>query len=75
MIYKLVKWTNKKGKEVKRYDRLYGKHRKEEKRDDAEACHDTWNKLTIEQRWNELDKRPGKCTKERERLAKGIKAS
>ena len=37
MIYKLVKWTNKKGKEVERYDRLYGKQRKEEKRDDAQA--------------------------------------
>ena len=73
MIYKLVKWTNKKGKEVERYDRLYGKQRKEEKRDDAQSSHDRWDKLTIEQKFNELDKRPGKCYKERARLMKGIK--
>ena len=48
MIYELVKWTNKKGKEVKRYDRLYGKQRKQEKRDDAEANHARWDKLNLE---------------------------
>ena len=46
MIYKLVKWTNKKGKEVERYDRLYGKQRKEEKRDDAHARQEEPDKLT-----------------------------
>ena len=74
MIYELVKWTNKKGKVVKRYDRLYGKQRKEEKRDDAEANHARWDKLNLEQKFNELDRRPGNCAKERERLAKRVKA-
>ena len=69
----LVKWTTKKGKEVMRYPVLYGKARKQEKRDDAQANHDRWDKLTIEQKFNELDKRPGKCDKERARLMKGIK--
>ena len=46
----LVKWTNKKGKEVKRYDRLYGKQRKEEKRDDAQARQAEHDKLTLEQK-------------------------
>ena len=50
MIYKLVKWTNKKGKEVERYDRLYGKQRKEEKREEAEARQAERNKLTLEQK-------------------------
>tara|TARA_Y100000356_G_C11091586_1_gene199539 strand:- start:178 stop:402 length:225 start_codon:yes stop_codon:yes gene_type:complete len=73
MIYKLVKWTNKKGKEVERYDRLYGKQRKEEKREQADEQKKDWDKLTLEQKWNELDKRPGECKKERARLMKGIK--
>ncbi len=50
MVYKLVKWTNKKGKEVERYDRLYGKQRKEEKREEAEARQAERNKLTLEQK-------------------------
>ena len=50
MIYKLVKWTNQKGKEVERYDRLYGKQRKEEKRDDAQVRPAEHDKLTLEQK-------------------------
>ncbi len=74
MIYELVKWTTKKGKEVMRYPVLYGKARKQEKRDDAQANHDRWDKLNLEQKFNELDRRPGNCAKERERLAKRVKA-
>ena len=50
MIYKLVKWTNKKGKEVERYDRLYGKQRKEEKRDDAQARQAEHDKLSLKEK-------------------------
>ena len=50
MIYKLVKWTNQKGKEVERYDRLYGKQRKEEKRADAQVRQAEHDKLTLEQK-------------------------
>tara|TARA_Y100001951_G_scaffold10199_1_gene6499 strand:- start:224 stop:442 length:219 start_codon:yes stop_codon:yes gene_type:complete len=71
---KLVEWTNKKGKKVMRYPVLYGKARKQEKRDNAQSYYDRWNKLTIEQKWNELDKRPGECKKERTRIQKEIKA-
>ncbi len=66
MIYKLVKWTNKKGKEVERYDRLYGKQRKEEKRDDAQARQEEHDKLTLEQKI--ANAVPG--SKEHKRLAK-----
>ena len=70
----LVERTNKKGKKVKHYPKLYGKARKQEKRDEADGRKKDWDKLTLEQKFNELDKRPGSCTKERERLAKRIKA-
>ena len=70
----LVEWTNKKGKQVKRYPVLYGKARRQEKRTQADERKKDWDKLTLEQKWTELDKRPGSCTKERERLAKRIKA-
>ena len=50
MIYELVKWTNKKGKEVKRYDRLYGKQRTEEKRDDAQARQAEHDKLSLKEK-------------------------
>ena len=50
MIYKLVKWTNQKGKEVERYDRLYGKQRNEEKLDDAQVRQAEHDKLTLEQK-------------------------
>ena len=71
MIYKLVKWTNKKGKEVKRYDRLYGKQRKEEKRDEANARQAEHDKLTLEQKIANAVS----GGKEHKRLTKGIKAS
>jgi len=46
----LVEWTNSKGKKVKRYDRLYGKQRKEEKREEANARQAEHDKLTLEQK-------------------------
>ena len=70
MIYKLVKWTNKKGKEVERYDRLYGKQRKEEKRDDAQARQAEHDKLTLEQKIANAVS----GSKEHKRLVKGAKA-
>ena len=69
MIYELVKWTNKKGKEVKRYDRLYGKQRKEEKRADAQARQAEHDKLTLEQKI--ANAVPG--SKEHKRLVKEAK--
>ena len=71
---KLVEWTNKKGKKVMRYPVLYGKARKQEKREQADEQKKDWDKLTLEQKWNELDKRPGECKKERTRIKKEIKA-
>ena len=70
---KLVEWTNKKGKKVMRYPVLYGKARKQEKREQSAERQAEHDKLTLEQKWNELDKRPGECKKERARLMKGIK--
>ena len=70
----LVKWTTKKGKEVKRYPVLYGKARKQEKREQSAERQAERDKLTLEQKWNELDKRPGECKKERTRIKKEIKA-
>ena len=70
---KLVEWTNKKGKKVMRYPVLYGKARKQEKREQADEQKKDWAKLTTEQKWNDLDKRPGKCERERTRLMKEIK--
>jgi len=63
----LVEWTNKKGKKVKRYDRLYGKQRKEEKRDEANARQAEYDKLTLEQKIAHAV--PG--SKEHKRLTKG----
>ena len=71
---KLVEWTNKKGKKVMRYPVLYGKARKQEKREQADEQKKDWDKLTLEQKWSELDKRPGECKKERTRIQKEIKA-
>jgi len=50
MICELVKWTTKKGKEVMRYPVLYGKARKQEKRDEAAARQAEHDKLTLEQK-------------------------
>ena len=71
---KRVEWTNKKGKKVMRYPVLYGKARKQEKREQSAERQAERDKLTLEQKWNELDKRPGEGKKERARLMKGIKA-
>ena len=46
----LVEWTNKKGKKVMRYPVLYGKARKQEKRDEAQARQAEHDKLTLEQK-------------------------
>ena len=70
----LVEWTNKKGKQVMRYPVLYGKARKQEKREQADEQKKDWDKLNLEQKFNELDKRPGECKKERTRIQKEIKA-
>ena len=70
----LVEWTNKKGKKVMHYPKAYGRFRKQEKRAMADTHQERWAKLSLEQKFNELDKRPGNCTKERERLAKRIEA-
>ena len=50
MICELVKWTTKKGKEVRRYPVLYGKARKQEKREEAQARQAEHDKLTLEQK-------------------------
>ena len=67
---KLVEWTNKKGKDVMRYPVLYGKARKQEKRDEAEARQVEHDKLTLEQKI--ANAIPG--SKEHKRLVKGAKA-
>ena len=63
---KLVKWTTKKGKEVKRYPVLYGKARKQEKREQAAERQAEHDKLTLEQKI--ANAVPG--SKEHKRLAK-----
>ena len=66
----LVKWTTKKGKEVKRYPVLYGKARKQEKRDEAAARQAEHDKLTLEQKIANAVS----GSKEHKRLVKGSKA-
>ena len=46
----LVEWTNKRGKKVKRYPVLYGKARKQEKREQAAERQAEHDKLTLEQK-------------------------
>ena len=46
----LVEWENKKGKKVMRYPVLYGKQRKQEKRDESEARKVERDKLTLDQK-------------------------
>jgi hypothetical protein len=67
---------DKNGKEVEkqRYPKLYGKRRKEMQREEATERAKEWGKLTIEQKWSELDKRSGECKKQKEKLLKGIKS-
>ena len=62
-----VEWTNKKGKKVMRYPVLYGKSRKQEKRDEAQARQAERDKLTLEQKI--ANAVPG--SKEHKRLTKG----
>ncbi len=45
-----VEWTNNKGKKVMRYPVLYGKARKQEKRDEAQDRQAEHDKLTLEQK-------------------------
>ena len=70
------KIDKKTGKEVTKqhYPKVYGKHRKEQKRQESQERAMDWEKLTIEQKWTELDKRSGECKKQKERLLKGIKS-
>jgi len=67
---------DKNGKEVEkqRYPKLYGKRRKEQKRQESQERADGWRSLTIEQKFNSLDNRSGECKKQREKLLKGIKS-
>ena len=46
----LVEWTNKKGKKVMHYPVLYGKARKQEKREQAAERQAEHDKLTLEQK-------------------------
>tara|TARA_Y100000310_G_scaffold143814_1_gene143152 strand:- start:294 stop:536 length:243 start_codon:yes stop_codon:yes gene_type:complete len=46
----LVEWTNNKGKKVMRYPVLYGKARKQEKREQAAERQAERDKLTLEQK-------------------------
>ena len=50
MEYKLVEHTNKKGKKVKRYDKLHGKARKEERQEQAKERQAEHDKLTLAQK-------------------------
>jgi len=70
------KKIDKNGKEVEkqRYPKLYGKRRKEQKRQESQERADGWRSLTIEQKFNSLDNRSGECKKQREKLLKGIKS-
>jgi|TARA_Y100000296_G_C4935844_1_gene138959 hypothetical protein len=73
----LVSYTKigKDGKEVtkKHYPKLYGKHRKEQKRTEAGERKKAWDKLTLEQKWDAIG--PTGSEKHRARLMKQIKAS
>ena len=69
MICELVKWTTKKGKEVRRYPVLYGKARKQEKREEAQARQAEHDKLTLEQKIANAVS----GGKEHKRLVKGAK--
>ena len=66
----LVEWTNKKGKKVMRYPVLYGKARKQEKREQSAERQAEHDKLTLEQKI--ANAVPG--SKEHKRLVKGAKA-
>ena len=67
---------DKSGKEVtkQRYPKLYGKRRQEQKREEAEQRDEASSKLTDKEKMAELDKRPGECRKQREKLLKGLES-
>ena len=67
---------DKNGKEItkQRYPKLYGKRRKNQKREEAEQRDEAWSKLTIEKQLAELGKRPAECRKQSERLLNGLKS-
>ena len=67
---------DKSGKEVKKqhYPKLYGKHRKEQCREEGEERAKGWGSLTIEQKWNSLNNRSGECKKQKEKLLKGLES-
>ena len=65
---KLVEWTNKKGKKVMLYPVLYGKARRQEKREQAAERQAERDKLTSEQKI--ANTVPG--SKEHKRLTKGV---
>jgi len=62
------------GKEItkQRYPKLYGKHRKEQKRTEAGERKKAWDKLTLEQKWDALGQTESE--KHRARLMKEMKA-
>lgn len=67
---------DKNGKEVTKqhYPKLYGKHRKEQCREEGEDRAKGWNTLTVEQKLISLDNRSGECKKQREKLLKGLES-
>jgi hypothetical protein len=76
MKLETYKKIDKNGKEVEkqRYPKLYGKHRKEQRREEGEERAKGWGTLTIEQKWNSLNNRSGECKKQKEKLLKGIES-
>ena len=64
------------GNEVtkQRYPKLYGKRGQEQKCEEAEQRDEAWSKLTDKEKVAELDKRPGECRKQREKLLKGLES-
>ena len=50
MKYELEEWTNNRGKKVKRYPKLYGKHRKQEKREEVEERQAEHDKLSLKEK-------------------------
>ena len=71
-----TKIDKKTGKKVTRqhYPKLYGKRRKEQRREEGEERAKGWGTLTIEQKWNSLNNRSGECKKQKEKLLKGIES-
>lgn len=74
---KLESYTkiDKNGKQITKqhYPKLYGKHRKEQKRTEAGERKKAWDKLTLEQKWDAIG--PTGSEKHRVRLMKEIKSA